>query len=351
MDEVLSTKIRFIDGLIGNGDLDEALSTLKILAQDYPKEGVVAYYWGRICLKCKDEALALKYFLAALDRGYVTADAYLSTAILQKNFAEFSEAESLFIKATEAADTKEFIWASLSCLAMFYIESEMYLKADKIAQELMIEFPDNYQGYHLHILIEAMRERYDEAFDYMNTVPKKFKNHPQRLIDVIEVYKKADKESELSALLKSEPSFFSVIPQIVLRETVSVTQNDEHDDTKERLIRQLAKDYHDKDAVVSVMILEFVRKNFKTSAQIANAILDNEKGNQGFRYYLALYFQIYNLYYQAGKRPSEQLRKWIEKAGNWCINFADEMGVPAASDVVTSSIQELFGEINSGSIS
>ena len=29
------------------------------------------------------------------------------------------------------------------------------------------------------------------------------------------------------------------------------------------------------------------------------------------------------------------------------MNFVDEMGIPAASDVVTSSIQELFDEINS----
>ena len=98
------------------------------------------------------------------------------------------------------------------------------------------------------------------------------------------------------------------------------------------------------------MILEFSRNNFKKSSQIANSILDNEKDNQGFRYYLALYFQIYNLYYLAEKKPSAELRKWIEKAGNWCINFVDEMGIPAASDVVTSSIEELFDEINSSEV-
>ena len=347
MDEILQTKISSIDKLIENGDLDKAVSTLKILAQDYPKEGVVAYYLGRICLMGKDGALALKYFLAAIDRGYATADVYLSAAMLQKNLAALNEAERFFIKATEVADTIELNWASLSCLAVFYIENEMYLKADKIAKKFIKVFPDNYQGYHLHILVEVMREHFDEVFAYMDMLPEKFKNHQQRLIDVIEIYKKAGKESELSNLFESDLSFSTIIPQVVLREKISSMPNDEYDDTKEKLIRQLAKDYHDKDAVVSVMILEFSRKNFKKSSQIANAILDNEKENQGFRYYLALYFQIYNLYYLAEKKPSAELQKWIEKAGNWCMNFVDEMGIPSASDVVTSSIQELFDEINS----
>lgn len=88
---------------------------------------------------------------------------------------------TILIKATEAADTSELNWASLSCLAVFYIENEMYLKADKIARKFIKEFPDNCQGYHLHILIEAMREHYDEVFAYMDILPEKFKNHPQFL--------------------------------------------------------------------------------------------------------------------------------------------------------------------------
>lgn len=346
MDNVLTMKLGNVEKLIKNGSLDDAVSILKELAQDYPEQGIIAYYLGRICLIGKDGALALKYFLTAIDRGYATADVYLSTAMLQKNLAAFNDAETNFQKAVEVANTTELIWGSLSCLATFYIESEMYLKADKIAKKIIKEFPENYQGYHLHILIDAMREHYEDAFAYMDMLPENFKNNPQYLIDVIEIYKRVGMESELSKILEEDNRFAIIIPQVVLREKISAITNDEHDDMKENLIRQLAKDYQDKDAVISIMILEFSRKNFKKSSQIANAILDNEKGNQGFRYYLALYFQIYNLYYLAERKPSVELRKWIEKAGNWCINFVDEMGIPAASDVITSSIRELFDEIN-----
>lgn len=346
MDDILTIKISNIDKLIENGDLDKAVAALKELAQEYPTEGVVAYYLGRICLIGNDGILALKYFLAAIERGYATADVYLSTAMVQKNFTAFNDAEKNFIKATEVADTPNLSWASLSALCVFYIENEMYLKADKLAKKIIKEFPDNYQGYHLHILIEAMRERYEEVFAYMDVLPEKFKSHPQYLIDVIEVYKKAGKETELTELFEKDLRFSAIVPQAVLREKIAAMPNDPDDDAKEMLVRQLARDYHDKDAVVSVMILEFSRKNFKKSSQIANTILDNEKLNQGFRYYLALFFQIYNLYYMAEKKPSAELRVWIEKAGNWCMNFVEEMGIPAATDIVTASIQELFDEIN-----
>lgn len=348
MNDISLTILNSIDILIENGDLNEAVDTLKRLAEEYPNEGVVAYYLGRVCLIYKNEKLALKFFLTAIERGYTTADVYLSTALLQKNLFAFNEAERLLIKATEVADTEDINWASLSCLAVFYIENEMYLKAEKIAKKLIKEFPDNYQGYHLHIIIEVMREHFDEVSAYINMLPEKFKNHPQHLIDVIEIYKKSNKGAELSDVLESDPRFATIIPQFVLREKIVTTPNDKYD-TKEKLVRQLAKDYYDKDAIVSVMILEFSRKNFEKSAKIANVILDNEKSIQGSRYYIALYFQIYNLYFLSEKKPSAELQKWIEKAGNWCINYADEMGIPAASDIVASSIQELFDEINCNS--
>ena len=345
MDEILLNKLANVDHLIDNGDLNNAVAVLKSLAQDYPDEGIVAYYLGRMSAIANDGVLALKYFLAAIDRGYTTTEVYLSAAMLQKMLSSSNDAEKSFIKATEAADTNELKWVSQSSLCVYYIENEMYLKAEKIVKKLIKDFPENYQGYHLHIIIEAVREHYDEAFAYMAMLPEAFKNHPQYLIDVIEIYKKASKEQELAKLFEDDLRFNMIVPQVVLKEKLASMPEDDFD-AKEEIVRRLARDYHDKDAIVSVMILEFSKKNFKKSAQIANVILDNEKLNQGFRYYLALYFQIYNFYFMAEKKPSAALRSWIEKAGNWCINFAAEMGIPAATDIVSTSLQELFDEIN-----
>ena len=346
MSDNLSTKIQSVDRMLEESDYPGAVSILHELAQEYPSEGIIPYYLGRMCLMGKDEILAYKYFSTAVDLGYTESDVYISLAMLDKDMASVNDTEKSFLKALEAAKMEESKWTCLSALSVFYIENEMYLKAEKYIKKLIAAYPDSYQGYHLHIIADALREHYDEAFAYMDRLPDVFKNHPQYLIDVIELYKKSGKDSELSDLLKSDLRFSEIIPPIVLREKISSMPNDERDDSKELLIRELARDYHDKDAVISVMILEFSKKNFEKSAKIANAILGNEKGTQGLNYYLAMYFQIFSLYYIAEKKPSEKLRKWIEDAGNWCISFAESLNIPSVTEAVSGSIQELFDEIN-----
>lgn len=346
MNDCLASKISCIDQMLENGDYSNAVSILHELVKEYPSEGIIPYYLGRICLISRDETLACKYFATAIKMGYTSSDVYLSLAFLEKNLTSVNEAEKSFLKAIDSANTSELKWICLSCLSVFYIENEMYLKADKYVKKIIAEYPNSYQGYHLHIMIEALRNHLDEAFAYMDKLPDIFKRHPQYLIDVIDIYKKSGKENELSDLFNSNLRFSDIIPQIVLREKISSMPNDENDDNKEQLIRKLANEHHDKDAILSMMIMEFSRKNFEKSSKIANIILENEKENQGIKYYLALYFQIYNLYYLAGKKPSVKLRKWIGDAGIWCINFAEELNIPTVTDMVRNSIQELFDEIN-----
>ena len=346
MNEILTSKINSVNGMLETCDYSNAVSTLHKLAQEFPSEGIIPYYLGRLCLIGKDELLAYNYFRIAIDMGYTSADVYLSMALLEKDMSTVNDAEKSFLKALESANTEEMKWACLSSLAVVYIENEMYLKADKYVKKIITEYPNSYQGYHLHVMIEACKENFEETLAYLDRIPDMFQNHPQYLIDVIEIHKKCGKEQELNSLFDSDWRFSEIIPQIVLREKILSMPNDEYDDTKEKLIRKLAAEYYDKDAVLSVMLLEFSRKNFYKSSKIANIILENEKKNQSLRFYLAMYFQIFNFYYLAKKNPSAELRKWIENAGNWCIGFAESLNLPAVTETVSSSIQELFDEIN-----
>lgn len=346
MNELLLRQINSVEQMLEECEYVQAVDSLHKLAQEYPTEGIIAFYLGRMCLIGKDDQIALQYFETAVRMDYKNTDVYLSMALLQKNLSTINEAERSFFKALEMAGTKEKKWACSSCLAVFYIENEMYLKADKIAKKMIKEYPDNYQGYHLHIIIETLRGHFEEVFAYIDMLPKNFKSHPQHLIDLIEIYKKSEKDSELVELFDNDIRFNEVIPQIVLKEKIVLMPNDEFDDTKEKLIRDLANYYQDSDAIISIMILEFGRKNFKKSSQIANIVLENEKRNLGLKFYLAMYFQIYNLYYLADKKPSDKLCRWIEKAGNWCIKFTDDLNISAIGDTVRNSIKDLFEEIN-----
>lgn len=316
------------------------------LSEHYPDEGIIPFYLGKIAMAVEDEELAMKYLAEAEEKGYDSAELFLAMGLLLSPTGNIAETEKRFLEAEKASETLEMRWGALSALAVFYLQHEMFLKVEKIAKTMIADYPNNYQGYHIHIMAEAIRDHYDEVNSYMEKLPDMFKIHPQYLTDVVEIYKKQGKTDELLKLFEFDNRFEKYIPQVVLREKINALPSDQYRDQKEKLIYRLAKEYHDSDAVVSAMILEFSKMNFKASSVIANVVLDNEKESPGLKYYLALFFQIFNFYYLAEKKPSAKLRKWIEEAGNWCIEFAAEFNLPEVSDIVSASIQELFDEIN-----
>lgn len=345
VNESLKDEILLIDRHIDSGEYQNAIEILSRLINEYPNEGVVPFYLGHLSQIGHENELALKYYSTAIKMGYVNADAYFSVAMLQKEFGQISEAEKSFNKALELSVDDVEKWACYSSLAILYLENKMYLKAEKISKLLVEKYSDNYEGYHIHIIAEALRGNIDDVKAYMEKLPEKFKTHPQYLIDKIDLCKFEGNKDELSALLNDE-AINTVIPQITLREKLSQMPHNEFAEEKAKIIETLAKKYHDSDAIISMMVVEFANKNFKKSAQIANVILENEKVNQGIRYYLALFFQIYNLYYLSEKNPSAELRKWIESAGNWCIAFAERLALTEIDNTVRDAIRELFDEIN-----
>lgn len=267
--------------------------------------------------------------------------------IVCKNLNKIIDTEKYLIKSIELSIDMEKKWIPMSALTMFYIENNMLLKAEKNSKLLIEEYPNNYQGYHMHILIEILKKNYDDVCVYMKKVPEKFQTHPQFLIDYVDLYRQQNKMDELYKFFEEDFRFTEIIPQEVLKEKmISLDNIEELYDEKEKILLELAKKYHDSDAIISLMILQFSKKKFEQSAKIANIILENEKNIQGIKYYLALYFQIYNLYFMSEKHPSVQLKKWIENAGNWCIRFANDFNIPEIANTVSDSIQELFDEIN-----
>lgn len=346
MSRIADVQIKEIDFHMENGDYLSAARLLDDLSEKYPDEGIVPYYLGRLSMIVKDEELAIKYFLAAEKKGYNITELYISLGMLLDDYKNTLAAEKYFIKACEMADTNVKKLICLSALAVFYIKQEQYTNADRIAKQMISDYPDTYQGYHIYVLKESVKGNLKEMNVYLENLQDKFKRQPQYLIDYIEIMKQQGRTSELMELFDNDQNFMEIIPQIVLREKIAGLKDYKIIEEKEKLIRELAISYQDSDAIVSLMILEFSKKNFKKSAGIANIILENENKIQGIRYYLALYFQIFNFYYLADKKPSIELKKWIEKAGDWCINFINELEIPDLTEVVYDSIQDLFNEIN-----
>lgn len=349
MNNILDDKIKEIDFKIENGDSLSAIKSLEDLSEEYPKEGIIQYYLGILAMQAQDENLALEFFLESEKKGCNIAELYLNLGKLMEGKGNILETEKYLLKACEIEKDKERLWVCLSVLSLFYIECEMYIKAGSIARRMIADYPNNYQGYHINFIVKYVKGNLKEAYEYLEKIPDSYKTHPQYLIDYIEILKKQGRKGEIIELFDNDRRFKGIIPQIVLREKIMALNDTELITEKEALIRNLAIEYNDSEAIISSMIIEFERKNFRKSAMIANIILNNEKRSQGIKFYLALYFQIFNLYYIADKKPSDKLKKWIERAGNWCIHYVNSLNLPDANETVQNSIQELFDEINADS--
>ena len=162
------------------------------------------------------------------------------------------------------------------------------------------------------------------------------------MIDKIEFAKKLGKIDLLKEVLE-EQDVNRYIPEVVLREKLLMLPDSTPIDIKEKLVKELAYDYHNSDAILSMVIIEFGHNNHTKSAQLANVVLENEKDNRGIKFYLALFFQMFNFFYLSDKHPSEEVRKWIKSAGIWCISFANRVNDEDTTGIVESSVRDLFG--------
>lgn len=342
MTEKLQKCLGEIKQLIDKGDLSTAIKELRFAAESYPQEGIIPYYLGYLSQLGKEDKLALRFFLKSIELGYRETDVFLAAALLQKDYGRLDDAEENFKNAIKESKNDEEKWISRSALAVFYLENRKFLRADKEAKALISEFEDNYEGYHLHIICETFRGNIDEAKKCLECIPERFKTHPQYLIDKIEFAKKLGKIDLLKEVLEEE-DVNRYIPEVVLREKLLTLPDSTPIDIKEKFVKELAYDYHNSDAILSMVIIEFGHKNHTKSAQLASVVLENEKDNRGIKFYLALFFQMFNFFYLSDKHPSEEVRKWIKSAGIWCISFANRVNDEDTTGIVESSVRDLFG--------
>lgn len=344
MENCILDEIKLAKNLIEKKCIKGAIDILKPLAKKYPEDGCVAFNLGRCAALLNEPVIAYHYYSLALEKGYKDIILYLILADYESFYGSIKQAEIYFNDALVISNSNEEKWAVLNDIALFYITHNMYLNADRYIKRLINDFPDNYNGYHLHFLIYIIKEKYDDARKYLEMLPIKFKNLPQYLIDFIDVIKLQGNTNELLELFENDRRLTDIIPQYVFKQKY-ILSNDNTE--KIGIVNELIKEYHDKDSVLSLVFLYFAQQKFQESSEIAKFVLEQEKDIQGIRFYLALYFQIFNLFYLANKKPSADLRKWIETAGNWCLNYVNKTNIKEIQDSVSDSIASLFKEINS----
>lgn len=270
---------------------------------------------------------------------------FLNCAMDKRMTGDTKEEEGYLNMALEHAVRREEKWFALCSLCTHYMQFHMYLKAEKTAKQIINEFPDNYEGYHLFVQIQMQRKSYDEAVVYIEQIPDEMKNHPQYFADLIGWLEQSGRYEELLELLKKDEKMNQVIPEYVLRKRISVSGTLERTEEAMKDLLEMLSKFGDIDAAICLAYYLFANGNYRLSADLANIIMDEEKDTAGIRFYLALLCEMYSFYYLAKKKPSEQLLLWMQKACIWCSDFV-AIHYPEMLDKVLEEIEALFENID-----
>ncbi|CCY68754.1 tetratricopeptide TPR_1 repeat-containing protein [Clostridium sp. CAG:678] len=344
-----TNSIEKAEKLIFEGNIKESASILQSLAEKYPKDGRIAFDLGKCSAALHDTETAGLFFAKADQLGYKNVSMFNILAAASDINDNTEEAEKYYSKALDAAENDYEILLSKTSLALYCIRHVKYLRADKLAKEMIKQYPKRYNGYHIHFLIEFNKENYDEAQFYLESIQNNFKDNENYLIDCILCSEQKLMPREMIELLNSDEHFIENIPNYTLKKKFNYYHLLNDKEGMNEVFIRLINDYKDKDAAVGLALLLYSKKEYEKSAQVANAIIQKFRNTGGLQFATAIYIQIFNIYHLCDGCPSPENAKLIEKGGNWCMKQVYKTGFPEVYEPIIKSIKDLFNKINDNS--
>ena len=348
MDKENIEQLEMAEKLIETGAYKKSLSILYSLMKKYSTEGRILFDIGRISFVLSQYDITEQFFEMAMDNGYKNIQLFLLFAQIKSINGQQDQAEDYYLKAIQFAEAngdKNEKWLVYSLYAQYEIENKAYLKAEKYSKILRREYANNYQGCHIHFLILMDKKMYAQAEAYLQELLGTFKNNIQYLMDTMQLLEVQNKDLQEEGYMESD-FLKQSIPRYFLRKEIQCNVEAEQYDEAENALLTLASKYHDSGSYFPLMILFFSKGDYEKASKIALQIMKDKVSAFDFEFFFAVYYQIFSLYLLADKKPSQNLRSWIEKAGNWCIDFAAKSGLEELYQAVDHSIDQLFNEIN-----
>lgn len=311
---------------IREDNFGQALKRLGALAQAEPENGRIAFDLGNIALFQKENLLAQRYYEKALELGYSGFSVYENMAVLKERTEEWGLAGELFARAVELAEHPRDRMFALSALALYYKRRHMLLKAEKTARQMIEEYPQEYQGHHLYILMQMERKHFRDVEEYFDRIQPEFGRDSRYLTDVIGYLEAEGRDEDTLERIDTDPAMMEVIPQLALKKKVQLLLKKENRNEAAEAIGALFYNFEDPDAAFSMIILEMLNGNYPKAGAIANYVMqkEREKAEPGQYFYLAMYLQIYVFYLASDRKPDERVRMLMKKEAEVILQWLEE---------------------------
>ncbi len=346
MDNIEIKKVEQAEELIFKGKILDSLKILEPLCEKYPKDGRLAFDVGRCAAALSDTVTAGLYFFKADQLGFKNSSMF---SILATSFdinKKTEKAEEYYNKSVDSAENESDILNAKNSYALYFIRHKKYLNAGKIAKELIKNYKQHYDGYHILFLIEYNKGNFDEALNLLDIVSENFKNTADYLTDYIMVSEQKLNPKEMIDLFTDDERFVKNIPNYTLKKEFNYYYEMNDNDGMNNVFKNLIKNHQDEDALFGLALMLYSKKEYEKSAYIANLIIQKYKNVGGLRFVFAVYIQIFNIYHMSEGQLSFDAVSLIEKGGKLCIKNAYMTGLPEFYEPIVQSIEDLFSKVN-----
>ena len=177
-------------------------------------------------------------------------------------------------------------------------------------------------------------------------IPDDCKKSVQFLIDYLDIFEIVNGEDAVMELIKNDERFMTIIPQESLRKEVQFLHDNNNYEEMEQVINKLAREFYDKDAILGLMVIFFSKGDLEKTLKISQLVLNNEVEIRDHRFYIALYFQIFCLYYKYKDNLTYEIVSWIKDASEVYIDFIKEIDNQQLIEDTLDSFQLLYDSIN-----
>ncbi len=335
-----------IENNIYHNQIEQAMNRISEMLKVNSCDGKLYFYFGLCMDRINQKKFAGECFRVAYENGYKNSNMLVLLAKSESAIGNKEDAEKYFKEAIENNNSESDELYSKSEYAMFLIDNNQLLAAEKISHIIIEKYPNYYTGYHIYLFIKIHRKDYKACELLLEDIKEKFDGTENFLIDYLELYQHQNGLEKAINYISNNEVYNRIIPQYVQKKNLEYYYSVEDFENYLKTLLILVEDYGDKDAAMAAMLLLNASKKYKLSARIGEYIMNSEKEKQGFRFFMALEIQMFNYYYMANNHPSEKLVRWIEQVGKWCIAYAYENFPIKMAETFSENIYELFDDIN-----
>ena len=347
MNELILETFQKARQLAREGRYEEAQD---VLIDFYGSEEAAAYreeLLGPILLQCgnlaidqEDYAEAFEALNACLEYGYQDFRVPLHLSMLLEMSEAYSDEQKLLEEAVSAGYTgipQRMLTASLF---NFYLRRELFLKAEKLAAQVLADHPEDYFGRHMKAAILIKKKKYDEAKAFLDSMSEEFGEDPVYLQDRLDYYHtQKDYAGEIREMSRN-PAYDNQIRHLVLQRKLDCYFRLREEEDFRAAARELFVDYDDERGSFAELLLAISDQNFITAARVADYILTTRRDDRDFLFYLTLFIQPFILTGFSAENMKDANRETAARAGRLAIEWFAEHGFR------TEGLKELYKTID-----